>query len=281
MILDQPARPSMSRLILCFVCACTPGCASLAAVSPLARLERSLVYQPSKYPQGNWQPIGLDFEDAHFTAADGTKLHGWFLSHPQPRAVALFCHGNGGNVAMWADALRQYHDVHGLAVLGFDYRGFGRSEGAPSEAGLIMDARAARKWLAERTGVDEADIVLIGTSLGGGVATQLAAEDGARGLILASTFTSLPDVGAEHTPWLSPRLVMVNRFNSLKAIGRYKGPVLISHGDNDELIPIEQGRRLYEAAPGRKRFVVIPGAGHNGADSSEYRQVLDEFIASL
>jgi len=271
----------MSRLIPGVLCFCLSGCASLAAVSPLARLEKSLVYQPSKYPEGNWQPIGLDFEDAHFTAADGTKLHGWFLPREKPLAVALFCHGNGGNVAMWADALQQYHDRHGLAVLGFDYRGYGRSEGSPSEAGLIMDARAARKWLADRTGVNESDIVLMGTSLGGGVATQLASQDGARGLVLASTFTSLPDVGAEHTPWLSPRVVMVNRFNSLKAIARYEGPVLICHGDADPLIPIEQGRRLYEAAPGRKQFVAIPGGGHSQPRSTEYGRALDEFIASL
>jgi fermentation-respiration switch protein FrsA (DUF1100 family) len=271
----------MLRLIPLLVCLSAPGCALLGPVSPLARLERSLVYQPSRYPAGNWQPGGIEFEEAHFTAEDGTKLHGWFLEHPQPRAVALFCHGNGGNIAIWADALRHYHYRHGLTVLGFDYRGFGRSEGTPTEAGLIRDARAARQWLSERTGVPEARIVLIGTSLGGGVATQLAAEDGARGLVLSSTFTSLPDVGAEHAPWLTPRLVMVNRFNSLKAISRYKGPVLVSHGDSDELIPLEQGERLYEAAPGPKRLVVIRGGSHNDPPTEEFRLALDEFLAVL
>lgn len=269
------------RLILAAAVISSAGCNALSPVSPLARLEQRMVFQPARYPDGDWQPADLSQEDAWFAVEDGTRLHGWFVEAAHPRAVALFCHGNAGNVTTRAQSLQILRDRHGLSVLCFDYRGYGRSEGKPSEDGLIMDARAARKWLSQRTGVAESDILLMGRSLGGGVAVQLAADDGARGLVLASTFTSLPDVGAEHMPWMSPRLVMRNRFNSLDALPRYHGPVLISHGDADEIIPWEQGRTLFDACSGPRQFITIPGGRHNDPQSEEYRQALDTFIASL
>jgi fermentation-respiration switch protein FrsA (DUF1100 family) len=257
------------------------GCASLGPYSPLAPLERKLVYYPRPYPEGDWQPEGLAHEDVEFGADDGTKLHGWFVPHPQPRAVALFMHGNGGNITGLAPSLWLLNQRHGLAVMAFDYRGYGRSEGTPHEWGLLQDARAARAWLAQRTGVAEQDIVLMGRSLGGGVAVDLAARDGARGLVLASTFTSLPDAAAHHAPWASARLLMSNRYDSLSKIAQYRGPLLMSHGDADRTIPYEQGLALFEAAPGPKRFVTIRGGDHNSQQSEEYRQAFDEFIAAL
>ncbi len=240
-----------------------------------------MVYQPAKFPAGDWAPTGLDFEDAWFEASDGTQLHGWFLPHPRPRAVALFCHGNAGNLSTRSATLRQLHDRHGLTVLVFDYRGYGRSEGTPNEDGVIADARAARDWLCRKTRRKPQDILLLGRSLGGGVAVQLASTDGARGLVLASTFTSLPDVGAEHVPLLAPRLVMRNRFPSLKHIASYQGPLLISHGDADKVIPFEHGQKLFEEANQPKQFVRIPGGRHNDGQTEEYRQAFDDFIDAL
>jgi fermentation-respiration switch protein FrsA (DUF1100 family) len=257
------------------------GCALLRPLSPLAPIERAAVYQPLKFPEGNWAPANLRYEDAYFTSADGTELHGWYIPHPAPLAVVLFAHGNGGNVSHYADFLRDLRLRHSVAVLGFDYRGYGRSSGKPSEPGLIADARAARQWLSARTGCPEDRIVLMGHSLGGGVVTQLAAQDGAPALVLLSTFTSLPDVGSEHVPWLSPRTVMVNRFNSLAAIQDYPGPVLISHGDADRLIPLEQGRRLYEAAPGPKKLVVIPGGRHNDGFTEEFHVAFERLLFAI
>lgn len=216
-----------------------------------------------------------------FTAADGTKLHGLVLDHPNPRAVALFCHGNAGNVASRAASLWILNQRHDLAVMTFDYRGYGRSEGTPTEQDILQDARAARAWLAKRVATSEMDIVLLGRSLGGAVAVDLASRDGARGLVLASTFTSLPDVAAKHMWWASPHLLMTQRLNSKAKIKRYPGPVLQSHGADDELIPIELARKLFAAAPGPKQFIVIPGAGHNDPQNEEYREALDEFLISL
>jgi uncharacterized protein len=249
--------------------------------SSLARFERSVVFQPACYPQGDWQPVGLEFEDAWFASAEGTRLHGWYVPHEQPRATVLYCHGNGGNVSYWADVARVLHDRLCVSVMLFDYRGYGRSEGTPSEPGALADARAARAWLARREGIAENRIVLMGRSLGGGVAVDLAAADGARGLVLESTFTSIPDVGQTMYPLLPIRMLMQTRFNSLRKIGDYHGPLLQSHGTADRLIPPAIARRLFDAANEPKQFVPIPGGDHNDPQSEEYYVALSEFLGRL
>jgi fermentation-respiration switch protein FrsA (DUF1100 family) len=264
----------------CLMAMALTGCATTRLPSPLGPLERSLVFQPAPYPAGDWSPTIIDPEDAWFESADETKLHGWFVAHPHPQGVALLCHGNAGNVSWLGVTLAILRDRHRLSVLAFDYRGYGRSEGRPTEPAVLEDARAARQWLAERTGVGESDVILMGISLGGGVAVDLA-QDGARGLVLASTFSSLPDVAQHHVWWLPVRPLMTSRMNSLEKIRRYEGPVLISHGDADEVVPFEQGERLYDAAPGPKRFVRIPNGRHNDPQPESYRRALDEFLAAL
>ncbi len=189
----------------------------------------------------------------------------------------LFCHGNGGNVALWGDELRLLRDRMGVSVLGFDYRGYGRSEGTPSEAGVLADARAARTWLAQRTGIPENQVVLMGRSLGGAVAVDLAA-DGARGLILESTFTSMPEVGHAAMPWLPVRALMHTQLNSLAKIGKFHGPLLQSHGTADRLIPYAMGRQLFDAANEPKQFVAIQGGDHNDPQSDEYYAALWAFL---
>ena len=193
-------------------------------VALLAMLfEESLIFFPSPYPNGDWQPAGLGQEEIFFQAADGTRLHGWYVPHDHPRAVVLFCHGNAGNVTHRAGSLRALHNGVGVAVLVFDYRGYGRSGGRPSEEGIIADARAARAWLAQRTAVPEEEIVVLGESLGGAVAVHLAAEDGAGALVLESTFTSLADMGAELYPWLPVRYLIRTRLDSLSKNAKYPG----------------------------------------------------------
>lgn len=243
--------------------------------------EESLVFFPLRYPDGMWHPQGLTPEDAWFQAADGTRLHGWYIHHEQPRAVVLFCHGNAGNVTHRAEALRLLHDQVGVAVLIFDYRGYGRSEGTPSEHGVLQDARAARAWLAQRAGVSESQIVLLGNSLGGGVAVDLAAQDGARALVLENTFTSVPDVAAHYYPWLPVRWLMHTRFDSLQKIARYQGPLLQSHGECDTLIPIAFAQRLFAAANEPKQFVALPGHDHNDLQSPAYFETLRDFLDAL
>lgn len=226
-------------------------------------VENALIYFPVRYPEGDWNPREIRFEDARFQAADGTRLHGWYVPRQNARAAVLFCHGNGGNLSHRIDALVMLNHRVGVSVLIFDYRGYGRSEGKPNEAGVLADARAARAWLAAREKISAADVVLMGESLGGAVAVDLAAHDGARALVLESAFNSLPDVAAYHYPWLPVRWAMRSRFDSAGQIGRYHGPLLQAHGDADTIVPIEFGRRLFEAAAEPKQFLLLHGHDHN------------------
>jgi uncharacterized protein len=252
----------------------------VAIIALLMIFEESLIFFPSKYPDGDWQPAGLQFEDAWFEAADGTKLHGWFVPHNSPRAIVLFAHGNGGSISHRADFFRALNQL-GVAVLAFDYRGYGRSEGSPNEAGVVADGRAAREWLAKRTGIAEQDVVLMGESLGGGVAVALAAEAPARGLILENTFSSIPDVAAAHYPGLPVRALMRTRLDSAAAIKNYHGPLLQVHGDCDTIVPFTLGKKLFEAANEPKKFVVINGCDHNDPRSRLFFESLDQFLKEL
>lgn len=254
------------------------GCITAGA---LADFEYSQVFQPARYPDGNWRPADLPFENAWFVAEDHTQLHGWYVPHEDPAGFVLFAHGNSGNVSTQAETLRTLHDRHRLSVMTFDYRGYGRSEGLPTESGIVQDARAARAWLARRENIDERDIVLMGHSLGGGVMVELAATDGARGLILANTFTTLPDVAKYHAPILPSERLMLNRLDSLSKIGDYHGPLLQFHGKRDRVIPYRLGKKLFDAANEPKRFVTNEPADHNDPMSDEGREALDAFFASL
>jgi fermentation-respiration switch protein FrsA (DUF1100 family) len=251
--------------------------AYLVVLLAMMAFENSLIFFPTRFPDGNWNPWGIAWEDAWCTAADGTKIHGWYVPHERPRAVILFCHGNGGNVTHRDHVIRALHDRVGAAVLVFDYRGYGKSEGKPDEAGVLADARAARTWLAQKAGVDESRIVLMGESLGGAVAVDLAA-DGARALILESTFSSMPDVAAFHYPWAPVRLLMRTQFNSAAKIRSYHGPLYQSHGDRDSIVPLKFATRLFDAANEPKRFLLVNGADHNDPRSPPYYDRLKEFL---
>jgi fermentation-respiration switch protein FrsA (DUF1100 family) len=240
-----------------------PLVAYLAAMVLLMIFEEALIYFPARYPQGEWRPAGITVEDAWFQADDGTRLHGWYAPAEGARAVVLMAHGNAGNLTHRIDHVRRMNRSLGLSVMVFDYRGYGHSEGQPNEEGIVADARAARRWLAERAGIAENQIVLLGESLGGGVMVDLAARDGARGLVLENTFTSLPDVAARHYPIFPVRLLMRNRLDSLSKIADYRGPLLQAHGQADTIIPFELGRRLFDAANEPKRFVPLAGHDHN------------------
>jgi fermentation-respiration switch protein FrsA (DUF1100 family) len=202
------------------------------------------------------------------------------VPHDKPRAIVLFAHGNAGNIA-WRDDYLQALNCLGIAVLAFDYRGYGRSAGSPTEHGIIADGRAARTWLAKRAGLPESDIVLLGESLGGGVVVQLAREAPARGLILDNTFSSLPEVAAFHYPWLPVKQMLRTRLDSAAIIGKYHGPLLQVHGDADTIIPIRFGRRLFDAANEPKQFVVIPGGDHNDPRTPQFFEAIDRFLDTL
>ena len=244
-------------------------------------LENSLLYPAPVYPAGDWEAEYLPHEDVYFNSADGTKLHGWYVEHPQPRAIILYAHGNGEHVAYLGPYLKEMRDERQVSIFAFDYRGYGRSEGAPEEQGILADGYAAQQWLTKRSGLRPDELVLMGRSLGGGVVVDLASKSGARGLVLQNTFTSVPDAAAYLYPWAPVRWLMKNRYDSLSKINNYSGPLLISHGTADTLVPIALSRRLYEAASGRKEFYVIEGGDHNALEPAEYAVALDRFLDSL
>ena len=224
--------------------------------------EESMIFVPFSTATDDWHPAGLQIEDAWIDTADGVRIHGWYVAHEQPHATVLFAHGNAGNVTHRDDVLRALNGRVGVSVLAFDYRGFGRSAGKPTGPGVLADARAARAWLAQREKIPEQQIVLMGESIGGAVAVDLAA-DGARGLIVENSFASLPEVAAYHFPWLPVRLLMRTRLNSAARIRDYHGPLLQSHGDRDSIVPLASAKRLFAAANEPKQFILIPGGDHN------------------
>lgn len=246
-------------------------------------LENFLVYPGWALPiDGDWSPVGISREDVEFTSADGTQLHGWYLAHPRPVAHLLFCHGNGENVAHLAGYLDEMREDLAVSIFAFDYRGYGKSEGRPFEKGVLEDGSAAHHWLARRAGISPGDVVLMGRSLGAAVAVDAAARNGARALVLESAFPSLPDVAARHYAFLPVRTFMRNRYESQARIQAFSGPLLQSHGTADQIVPIELGRALFDAAPCQpKHFISLPDTGHNDPPPASYYHELRKFLHSL
>ena len=236
---------------------------------------------PARFPQGDWQPAESHFEDCWFRSADGLRLHGWLLVHERPRHVLLLVHGNAGNLTHRAATAQYLSERYSATVFVFDYRGYGRSEGTPTIPGLLDDARAARQLLAQRAGVSEPAIVLLGESLGGAIAVDLAAADGARALVLQSTFSSLKEVAAAHYPAMLVDVLVANRLDSAAKIKQFRGPLLQFHGQADRTIPFALGRKLFDAANQPKTFMALPRHDHNHPLPEQYYQRLDEFMARL
>jgi fermentation-respiration switch protein FrsA (DUF1100 family) len=255
--------------------------AYLVVVLAMMLLERSLVYPAPALEAGDWKASYLPHEDVSFASADGTKLHGWFFSNANAKRAILYCHGNGEDVAAFGELALEMRDQLNASVFVFDYRGYGHSQGKPDEPGCIADGSAAQHWLAKRMNIQSNEVVLIGRSLGSAVAIALAAQNGARALVLQNAFSRMTDVAALHYPWLPVRLVMSNRYDNLAEIQKYTGPLLQSHGTRDEFIPIASARQLFDSAPSnRKKWIEQPNLRHNSPLPATYLKELDGFLNS-
>ena len=227
--------------------------------------------------------LGLPVERAEIRTEDGLTLVSWIIRTADSAAPwLLICHGNGGNLS---DAGRPEHYASlrslGLNLLAFDYRGYGESEGKPSEAGLYRDAHAAYRLLADSLAVPPERIYLFGHSLGSAVAVELAGRVGAAGLILDGALTSVAERGQELYPYVPVRWIAASRYASIERIGALRLPKLFLHAEHDEVVPIGHGRRLYQAAPAPKRFVERAG-GHGDAfivDAEKYYGAIERFVA--
>lgn len=292
-----------SRLLLVAYCVVT---------LMLAVLQRSLIYHPERVREVSSRGLGWEtgrVVPVRVTASDNVVLHGWHVLPPGRvakderesddelklgRSVVLFFPGNGGDRggrSEWFELLSEC----GCDVFAFDYRGYAENEGAPSEVAFAADAQAIWKHLTIEREITSNRILLFGESLGGGVAIRLASEmcdakTPPRGLVVRSTFTSMVDAGSHHYPWLPVGLVLVDRYPSLDRIPKVTCPLLVMHGRLDTVVPFEQGRRLFEAAPAKtttgiaRRFLDLPASDHNDVvptAESAVRRAIGEFLSEI
>ncbi len=205
--------------------------------------------------------VGLAYESVEISTADSETLHGWFVPAPAANGTVLFFHGNAGNISHRMEYLLMFHRL-GYNTFIFDYRGYGQSSGSPSESGTYLDAQSAWRYLTETKNIPPDRIVLFGESLGGAVAAWLAMNERPGVLVLASVFTSVPDMAAKIYPFLPVRLLSRFDYNTIEYLKSATLPVFIAHSPQDEIVPFEHGRALYEAAPVPKQFLELQG-GHN------------------
>lgn len=264
----------MRHVVFVVLGLCASGC-----LTPLHRLEDSLVYHPTK-PVESWlpPPPHVKVEDVWLEADDGERIHAWHFTGPLDAGAMLFCHGNAGNISRWAPRAWGLQQKLSRSVLVFDYPGFGKSSGKPSERGCYTAAGAAFDWLVNERKIPAKKIVLCGESLGGGVATELASRRPHQALVLIRTFTSIPDVARSKPLVWSSAPLMHNDFDNLARIVKHQTPLFVAHGDKDQLIPFAQGKRLFDAAPGPKRFYHMKDCGHMDPYPDDMYRELKAFL---
>ena len=232
------------------------------------------IFYPEKDILGKPGDLGMQYEDITFRMADALTLHGWFVPGSR-RETLLWCHGNAGNIGDRLDQLKLLHDRLDINIFIFDYRGYGKSQGRPTEDGTYRDAHGALDYLRSRYDVDGDRIVVFGQSLGGAIAVDLACRNKIMGLILEATFTSLIDIYE-----MPPRAFPV-KYDSYSKIKRVKAPLLMLHGDKDDVVPFESGYTLFKAANEPKKFCAIKGGMHNDnyiVGGEGYFTAINEFI---
>ena len=243
--------------------------------------ERYNIFFPTRKIQFRPDYIGLNYEDVYFKTADGVRLNGWFIPASPSSPTILFCHGNAGNIGHRLGIIRIFNKLN-LNVFIFDYRGYGRSSGRPSEKGTYLDARAAYDYLLSRDDIDRDKIVFYGKSLGGAVAIELATRVNPCALISESAFTSTLDIGKEIYPFLPLRIIITMKYDNLSKIKGLRAPKLIIHSIDDEIVPLHHGRRLFEEAAEPKQFYQMTG-DHNEAVAraeDEFAERIDRFLSA-
>ncbi len=244
-------------------------------------VDRSFIYFPSREIEATPGDVGLDFEDVRFKASDGVVLHGWFVPGGGDATLVWF-HGNGGNIGHRVGNIRELVVRLGVSIFIFDYRGYGRSEGSPYEEGTYLDAESAITYVRSREDVDPEKTIYFGRSLGCAVAAGMAIKYPPRALICESGFTSVRAITKSVYPFLPGlQLLVTTKYDTLSKIERVNAPVMVLHGDRDEIVPFSMSRELFDAAKGPKRFYTIEGAGHNDTyyvGGPAYFEALREFV---
>lgn len=260
---------TMKRYLLPFVVVlCNLSCLSTWVYYPV----RDLYVTPQK--------VGLRYETVELRTNDGVRLHCWYIPAADERGVVLFCHGNGGNIARGMYTYSVFHAMN-LSVFALEYRGYGKSGGSPSEEGTYLDARAAWNYLVHVKGVPPHRIIIFGRSLGGAVASWLAAHSEGGALVLESTFTSLNDIVKSHYACVPVAVLTRIRYDSISNIPKVRCPVLVIHSRDDEVAPFSQGCALYESAQSPKIFLEIRGSHNRGyiLSGDNYSGGIDRFLS--
>jgi hypothetical protein len=225
-------------------------------------IENFFVFDPYRTLEAMPEGMGLQYRDAYFAAEDGETLHGWYFPNRNEGPVILFCHGNAGNISHRLDHVSRLL-AKGLRVFIFDYRGYGKSRGSPSEKGIYLDGVAAYDYLLQREDIPADVIVPYGHSLGGAVAIEIALARKVKALILESAFTSLREMAGSMVLFRLFSAFLPSHYDNLEKLPRARVPVLVMHGEADELVPFSMGDKLYQAARAPRFFYAIKGAGHN------------------
>jgi uncharacterized protein len=255
----------------------------LIVLLPAVRwFERANLYFPVRGMDGGPELLGLKFEDLRLTTSDQTMVHAWYVEDTPASPVMLVCHGNGGNISHRLDKLRLFRQA-GASVLLFDYRGYGLSSGRPDEKGTYMDAEAAYRWLTGTKKVPAERVVIYGESLGGAVALETALRHPAAGLILDSAFTSVVDMGKRIFPFLPIDLMVRCRYDNLAKIAQLRAPLLVMHSPQDDIVPFDMGRMLFESAPEPKVFFALRGSHNEGFldTGPAYVEAIASFLKDL
>jgi fermentation-respiration switch protein FrsA (DUF1100 family) len=245
-------------------------------------LDEKLIFYPSPDVVENPRSIGLEFDDVTFFTRDGLRLHGWFVPHPQSQTTLIWFHGNAGNISHRLANIRLLHELAEVHVFIFDYRGYGRSEGKVSEEGTYLDGEAAVDYLRDARGTEAKEMVFFGRSLGAAVAAEIATRTTPMALILESPFVSIREMARETFPYLPLGSLLRTKYDVVDKVRKVDSPVLVLHGDRDEIVPFSQGMKVFAAAPEPKQFYAIVGAGHNNTYSVgglAYFGTIREFIA--
>ncbi|MCD4825650.1 MAG: alpha/beta hydrolase [Phycisphaerae bacterium] len=244
-----------------------------------------IMYHPTRELEDTPGDLSLEYQDVWLETSDGPKIHGWWVPADRNRGTVLFFHGNAGNISHRLATIAIFHSL-GMNVLIIDYRGYGRSEGKPTEDGTYRDAEAAWAYLVNERKIPPEKIVVFGRSLGGALAVYIASQNhdqpqnSPAGLIAESSFTSAPDMAASMIPLLPIRWLVRFKYNSLERIPNVRCPVLIVHSQDDDLVPYKFGQSLYAAAGEPKKLVTLEG-GHNDGFilcEDEYVEQLDDFF---
>lgn len=248
----------------------------------LTLFQSSLVYYPTREMDYNPADVGLMYESVSIQTEDGVRLLAWYIACDSARATVLICHGNGGNISHRVQLIKILHDLR-LNVLIFDYRGYGQSEGEPSEEGTYKDAKAAWLYLIRKKDIAPSKIIIHGRSLGGAVAAHLAREVNPAGLILESSFTSVGDVAKRMFPYFPIGLMMRYDYNTAGNIAECRCPVLVIHSRDDRTISFAFGQALFTRANEPKSFLEITGSHDDGYATSGpvYIDGLDRYIDGL